>query len=207
MGGYGSGRHRGRPTSEACGSYVLESWLLDRAKVRPGILGAATFPYRDGFKVKLTIDTRNGAWHFIDFEHARHTSDAALEKYRVTLLRTFPRFGDARWWFECPRTGNRVAKLFLPRGGHRFWSRAGYGLGYACQRETRLDRVHRQGAKLCRELGDAAWWPESLPSKPKWMRWRTYERKQERFDELVIRLDVAFVASAQRLLARYGRLG
>jgi hypothetical protein len=202
MGGYGSGRHGGRPTSEACGSYVLESWQLDRARLRPGILGTTTFTYRDGFALKLTIDTRNGACPFIEFEHERRTSDAAMEKYRVVLLQTVPRFGGARWWFECPRTCRRVAKLFLPRGGHRFWSRAGYGLGYASQREAPLDRVHRQGAKLCRELGDAAWWPECLPPKPKWMRWRTYERKQERFDALAERLDRVWTVGAMKLLAR-----
>jgi hypothetical protein len=204
MGGFGSGRRGGGPTSEACGSYVLESWLLDRAKLRAGILGTTSFTYRDGFAVKLTIDVRSGAWHFIDFEHERHTSDAAIERYRVGLLRTFPRFGGARWWFECPRTANRVAKLFLPRGGHRFWSRAGYGLGYASQRETPLDRVHRQGAKLCRHLGDASCWPHCLPPKPKGMRWRTYERKQERFEALAARLDRVWNVGAMKLLARLG---
>jgi hypothetical protein len=182
---------------------VLESWFLDRVRLQVGILGTISIPFRDGFELKLTIDTRNGAYHFIDFEHERHTGDAAVERYRVALVRSFPRFGGSRWWFECPRTGSRVAKLYLPRGGHRFWSRAGYGLGYASQREGRMDRIHRQGAKLCRQLGDSDWWPQSLPPKPKWMRWATYERKQERFDQLEAQLNVAFVAGAERLMARF----
>ena len=72
-----------------------------------------------------------------------------------------------------------VFKLYLPNGGWQFWSREAYGLGYACQRETKLDRRMRRARKLHRAIGGdgQAIGQEWDPPKPKWMRWRRYERK------------------------------
>src|SRR6266446_4032101 len=59
---------------------------------------------------------------------------------RIRLIWTVPTYGGRRWWFVCPKTGQRTTKLFLPNGGWHFWSRQAYGLGYACQREDRFSR-------------------------------------------------------------------
>ena len=37
-------------------------------------------------------------------------------EYVVQLWSTECRFGGRRWWFECPLTGRRVTKLYLPTG-------------------------------------------------------------------------------------------
>src|SRR6266851_1200652 len=119
--------------------------------------------------------------------------------------------GGRRWWFQCPRTGRRTTKLFLPNGGQHFWSRAGYGLGYACQREGSFDRLQRRAAMLNRQLGGKGWatW-ESPPPKPKWMRRRTYERKYEGWRRVVERANAEFTIKAMRILRRpamSGRIG
>jgi len=50
-------------------------------------------------------------------------------------LTTTPQpFGGQRWWFICPRTGRRTAKLYLPDGALTFASRQAYRLAYQCQR-------------------------------------------------------------------------
>ena len=72
---------------------------------------------------------------------------------RECLDRTEMANGGRRWWFLCPRTGRRTTKLFLPNDGWHFWSRHGYGLGYACQREDRFSRLQRRAAKLNSQLG------------------------------------------------------
>src|SRR5713226_3182955 len=112
-------------------------------------------------------------------------------------------YGGRRWWFQCPRTGRRTTKLYLPNGGRHFWSRQAYGLGYASQREGRFDRLQRRAAMLNRQLGGKGWatW-ESPPSKPKWMRWRTYERKYEGWRRVVERADAEFTIKAMRILRR-----
>ena len=93
--------------------------------------------------------------------------------------------------------------LFLPLGGHRFLSRGAYRLGYACQRETRSDRLMRKARKLHRALGGHG---EALdgdiPDKPKGMHWRTYERKVARWQAAEERADEAWLASVAPVMRR-----
>jgi hypothetical protein len=81
--------------------------------------------------------------------------------------------------------------------------RQAYGLGYACQREDRFSRLQRRAARLNRELGGGGWstW-DSAPSKPKWMRWRTYDRKYERWERAAERANAEFEIRAMRILRR-----
>jgi hypothetical protein len=120
---------------------------------------------------------------------------------RIQLTWTTPTYGGRRWWFLCPRTGRRTTKLFLPNGGWHFWSRQAYGLGYACQREGRFDRLQRRAATLNRQLGGEGWstW-DTPPGKPRWMRRPTYERKYERWEQAVEKANEEFTVRAARLL-------
>jgi hypothetical protein len=183
----------------------MEARWLNRAKLRDGVRGTVPLTFGDGFTVSVTVDTTNPASRFLVLAHERFTAGSEEESYRVYLEHTRPPFGGVRWWFECPRTGRPVTKLYLPRGGHRFLSRQAYGLGYACQRDGRLDRVHRQGMKLYRKLGGDGNWTDGPPAKPKWMRWRTYERELDRFDALTEKLDRVWLVSVQPLLASLDR--
>jgi hypothetical protein len=136
MGGMGSGRQGGMLTSEATQSFVFNIAWLTRARLRPGMFGKTTITYADEHEIDVLIDTR--AEPYIEFEHETRTVWGPKERirYRVALAWTPCRYGGRRWWFICPRTGRRAAKLYLPYGAQRFWSRRGYGLGYACQRES-----------------------------------------------------------------------
>ena len=111
-----------------------------------------------------------------------------------------------RWWFYCPYTGRCVTKLFLPRGGHRFWSRQGYRLGYACQRETTRDRLWRRARKIRRELEGGDNLMDDYPDKPKSMRWRTYDQKIALLERLESQADALWAVGAMPLLARYGKV-
>src|SRR3954471_19126471 len=72
------------------------------------------------------------------FETVRHEgeprpAEAGLEgeavmDYRIELTTTRPPYGGVRWWFICPRSGRRVMKLHLPRGGRTFAARQFWGL-------------------------------------------------------------------------------
>jgi hypothetical protein len=149
-------------------------------------LGKAIIHFgEERFPVELTIDTRSDGPGFIDFSHeTRDTCDPMPISYRIWLNWSRPRYGGRRYWFCCPGSGERALKLFLPLGGHRFLSREGYRLGYACQREARSDRLMRKARKLHRALGgDGAALGQDPPGKPKGMHWRTYERKLEAMDD------------------------
>jgi hypothetical protein len=195
MGGFGSGRYGAAPTSEATQSFVLEMAALTRASIGPGLHGKAFIHYgEERFPVELMTDTRTEGPGFIDFAHeTRDTSDPAPIRYRIWLNWSRPCFGGRRYWFCCPGSGERAAKLYLPLGGHRFLSRQAYRLGYACQRETRSDRLMRKARKLHRALGgDGEAIDQEAPDKPKGMHWRTYERKLAAWTGAVERADEAF---------------
>jgi hypothetical protein len=204
MGGFGSGRHGGTVTAEGTASYVLSiksllpTFQMGQCLTR-GIKFDGTFP------VLLTVDLRNEWNCFVELIHL--TRDARegdrMVTGRVQLTRTEPTYGGRRWWFLCPRTGRRTPKLFLPNGGWHFRSRQAYGLGYACQREERADRLRRRAAKLNRQLGGEGWdtW-ETPPDKPKWMRWRTHETKLKVWEEAVEKANTELIARAMMGLKR-----
>jgi hypothetical protein len=105
-------------------------------------------------------------------------------------------FGGRWWWFVCPRTRRRAAKLYLPNGAFTFASRQ----AYRSQRETPHDRALGRAFKLRHTLGADCGIGDYV-AKPKWMRWRTYERKLEEIaaaEEVVDAHLLAFVRKLER---------
>jgi hypothetical protein len=181
MGGLGSGRSSGRPTTQDGLTLRLSTLLRDR----PGCAWSGSITWRD---------TRTGEQSgSIRYEaYLRQKTGRVRLQYTTTLkdgerresdysieLETSPQtFGGRRWWFLCPRTGRRATKLYLPNGELTFASRQAYGLVYPCQREPAHERAWRRVVKLQGKLGGTGGL-ESDISKPKWMREATYERKLE----------------------------
>jgi hypothetical protein len=200
MGGFGSGRQGGAVTAEGTASFVLTASMLTHAG--RGVTGVV--PFDEGkFSVTIRIDICDPSNPFIELTHQtrdEREGDRSVRD-RIRLVWTEPTYGGRRWWFQCPRTGCRTTKLFLPNGGRHFWSRQAYGLGYACQREGRFDRLQRRAAKLNRQLGGEGWgtW-DTPPRKPKWMRWRTYERKYASWERVVEKADTEFTVLIARRL-------
>jgi hypothetical protein len=197
------GRYGRRPTAEATRSFVLDAKLLKR--VRAGLfvtvnamLGEEEFP------IELTIDTRGPCAGFLELAHDSRSTHGEPKPmcYRVWLTTTRPQFGGSRYWLLCPSTGRRVAKLYLPLGGHRFLSRAAYRLGYESQREVLRDRLTRKVRKIIRRMGFN---PEEweVPPKPKHMRWVTYNRLIERIETYESMSDALAAEVVMRRFARY----
>jgi hypothetical protein len=207
MGGFGSGRYGAPPTAEATASYILDASILTTA-LRRGSRLSGTIQFGERFPVGVVIDVSDPEDPRLELVHATR-DDREPDRTIHDLIRltwTVPTYGGRRWWFLCPRTHRMTTKLYLPNGGWHFWSRQAYGLGYACQREARFARLQRRAAKLNRQLGGEGWstWNEP-PDKPKWMRWRTYERKYEKWVDVVERADQAFVDSVMPILNRFRR--
>lgn len=205
MGGPRSGRVGGHPSSEACASVVLTTTHLLRAGLRSGIRMNLRWPVRlDGkpFPVDFRIDTTDEQSPHIELVHRPRTADRAIQRYRVRLLRTPQPLGGSRWWFECPQSFRKTMKLYLPFGGCRFYSRQAYRLGYASQREDAMGRAQRQAMRIFRRLEGEGNWRDGPPPKPKWMRWRTYDRLADRFDYYNARFDGGWLDSVAGLLAK-----
>ena len=203
MGGFGSGRNGGSVTAEGTASYIIAISSL-RSFLQKGECLTGTISFNEGrFPIVITIDLTKEWNCFVELIHLTRDEREGdrMVTGRIQLARTVPTYGGCRWWFLCPRTGRRTTKLFLPNGGWHFWSRQAYRLGYACQREGRFDRLQRRAANLNRQLGGDGWgsW-DSPPMKPKWMRWRTYERRYERWERVVEKANEEFAIRAGRLL-------
>jgi len=132
----------------------------------------------------------------------RHRSGGAEwmdEQYPVRIVRTPCNLGGSRAWFICPAVGcgRRVAILY---GGGIFACRKCYHLAYPSSREDAGGRATRRADRLRVSLG---WGPGILNGeggKPKWMRWRTFERLAAKHDELVGQ-------SMQAMMLKFGLLG
>jgi hypothetical protein len=113
-------------------------------------------------------------------------------------------FGGHQWFFSCPDTARRAMVLWMPPGARYFCCRQRWGrqVAYASQFMSPIDRAHRGEAKINSQLCaigkfDPNEW--DLPPKPKWMRWDTYNRVEEKFD----RYEEMLAGAASRALARY----
>ena len=187
MGGFGSGRYGGRPTVEDGLSLDLPKLIRDEL-VRPSTICNGSLVW-----TRVNTGERVGSIGYnahIGGEHGRvrlhYTSGWDGEKrdldYWIELTTTPQPFGGRRWWFICPKTGQRVAKLHLPPGAFTFASRKAYRLSYRSQRQTRFDRALGQAQKIRTNLGGSPSLIDPFPDKPKGMRWRTYEHLQARAD-------------------------
>jgi hypothetical protein len=104
-------------------------------------------------------------------------------EYPVRITRTRCNFGGWRPWFLCPARacGRRVAILY---GGDVFKCRSCHKLAYASTREGLGRRAERRAERIQARLGFEPGILNSSGGKPKWMRWRTYDRLTGRLGEL-----------------------
>ena len=98
-------------------------------------------------------------------------------RYPVYLDWTPCNYGGERAWFRCPASccGRRVAILYY---GGIFACRHCYRIAYTSQRENYWGRAQIRADKIRDRLG----WSDEYGPKPKWMRWRTFERLVEEHD-------------------------
>jgi hypothetical protein len=119
------------------------------------------------------------------------------------MLVAKPRYyGGYQWYFVCPATYRIASVLWRPPGAKRFCSRQAWRgqVAYGSQFNDATNRAHagiaRIKARLIGDLDPDEW---DLPPKPKRMRWKTYNRLVERFDEYEAKLDYACALLAAKL--------
>ena len=122
---------------------------------------------------------------------------------QVDLVSRPRHYGGCQWFFVCPVTGGLASVLWKPPGASTFCSRQAWGrqVAYRSQFQNASDRAYlgkeRIKSRLIGNLDPAEW---DLPPKPKWMRWATYNRYVERFDEYEGMLDQASISSVVKRL-------
>ncbi len=98
-----------------------------------------------------------------------------------------------------------VSVLWKPPGASRFCSRQTWDrqVAYQSQFNDTTSRAHAGQAKIKARLignNDPDDW--DLPPKPKWMRWRTYNRYVERYEHYDDALDYGCVELAAKLFGK-----
>jgi hypothetical protein len=123
---------------------------------------------------------------------------------RIILEGLHRHYGGRQWFFVCPATNRRATVLWKPPGATRFCSRQTWGrqVAYSSQYLDRDSRAHAGQSKIRSRLCsigkfDPDEW--DMPPKPKWMRWKTYNRHVEKFDRYEDILDYGCAALAAKL--------
>ncbi len=98
----------------------------------------------------------------------------------------------ARVWFRCRWCARRCAILYGLSGDGYFACRICLRLGYASECEDRTGRLWRKRRKLEARLVDGE-------LKPRWMRWRTFEKISDRMDAVDEALDTELFIRCARL--------
>lgn len=144
--------------------------------------------------------------------HMAHQHEGRLDvnmddrQQTIFLVPRARRFGGHQWYFVCPAMNRCCSVLWMPPGATHFCSREAWGsrrVAYASQFLDPDNRAHRGKAKIKRRLIadlDPEEW--DLPPKPKWMRWGTYNRYEERFDRYEAILEDDIGALMAKFLAK-----
>ncbi len=197
----------GRPTVE--GSITLNIGLLMRTGLRPLCSGSGTMQWTSTnspqpacqFTYQAILNEDTGVVHLTGITwFDPFGKSVRLRDQPIRMVATSPPYGGLRWWFLCPGTGQRAMKLYLPRGAHVFASRQAHRLGYAVQRESRMDQAYRKAGKARAVIGGGPNLSEKLPEKPKWMRWRTYWRHVDACQRAEQKTLGLLLASAEKIL-------
>jgi len=169
-----------RPGSLACGRMQL---------VRPGRLRGAL-----DVDVEVDMCEPDGASVQIEYSAPWRGGGNRLVTEWIALTATYPNFGGTLWWFVCPMSDMRVGCLHLPPNGERFASRQALGLAYRSARESHPARLLRAARAVDAKLGGRGNLASGPPSKPKGMRWTTYDRLRAEWERAALRCAAACAA-------------
>jgi hypothetical protein len=184
MGGPGSGnrwRYQAKSTTDEYRSFDVRC-LARHGRLKPGYCGSWKWTH-DGATIKVQSECERV---ILTYRHRRGGEEWRNKQYSVRLVRTRCHFGGSRVWFICPAhgCGRRVAILY---GGDIFACRHCYRLAYASSRQDAADRAATRAEGVRARLG----WGDGIlngeASKPKWMRWRTFNRLAAEHNRFVTR--------------------
>ena len=143
--------------------------------------------------LSISVEVRPGLPLILRYEVL--VADEKSERRRPIQLRVGISFspchygGRSRPWFLCPgaECTRRVAILYLE--GMEFLCRRCASLTYQCRRLDRRNRALLHTSRIRTRLGGSAPVTDPFPEKPKGMRWKTYNRRKAKADELELKWD------------------
>jgi hypothetical protein len=180
-------RHRQRIPLQA-GLQLNVNRLISEGFIRPGkVIKPSIFYWWDDegnvrASALIEADLANPSANDARFGTMRIHADQIDQTIRLVSC---PRhFGGRQWYFVCPAQNRYVSVLWFI--GKLFDGRKAFGkqVAYASQFYLPETRAQHMKNKLCDRIGEPDASEEwDVPPKPKWMRWRTYERLSKRFEK------------------------
>jgi hypothetical protein len=193
MGGLGSGRQGWRIKAEECCRLDIR-YLHRRGTL---VSGWRSYGWNRGGEPAGSINyIGNGDSITLDYRSREYGGDWVPMRYEVLIEWTPCNYGGSRPWFLCPNCRRRVAVLYLP--GTIAACRKCYNISYSSQCEDFSGRAMRRMGKIEARLGEPG--NNDFPPKPKRMRWTTYERLAEKYQEA----DWQSMAGIMKLMERFG---
>ena len=200
MGGYSSGRHGGKRTTDDM--HILDIRKIERAGLlKPG--GSFGWQWTRGGEKIASIGLRTESDRVVlDYRTRNHGDEWQDMDYPVRLTWTACNYGGQRAWWLCPAVGcgRRVAVLY---GGKVYACRHCHKLAYRTQRQQADDRATSKADRIRNRLGWDAGILNLPGGKPKGMHWRTFERLQAAHDA---HTNQALAGMAAKLGLAMGRL-
>lgn len=144
MGGYGSGRHTNRVTTDECITIRLPD-LKRLGMVKRHCLNRQVLTWRCDGHITAQLTIVSDVYCRERFPCIKITGHAFRQHIDcVVALNSSPmHFGGERWYALCPNTGKRCTTLVLPPGKTHFASVIGWDVAYGAQRECEVHRAHR----------------------------------------------------------------
>lgn len=186
MGGYGSGRYplwgRRKRANESMRRIDVRQ-LKKAGRLIPGLAFGWHWSRGGEPSGNILIEMAPSAARPLSMQLVYQTcSDGGLWQpvnERVWIDWDACRFGGWRAWLRCPECDRRVALLY---GGTRFLCRHCQKVTYASRNEDAIDRASRRGERAMAKLGSKESFCGAYVTKPKWMRWSTYDRLRARIE-------------------------
>ena len=195
------GHYSSRPTIESSVAIDINR-MLRSGVLRPGhhVGGVmALHPACDegNGRVRFDADMRDPANAVVRLTYQADGRPAVC----VIPLEAMPLRGGVRWWWRCPVSGRRAAKLFMFSG--MFVHREAGHLAYQTWRDTPMRRSHRRQRKLCRKLGDDyTSFSCGFPTRPRGMHQRTYLALVGRLEDAIdLHLDLCATIDSRSFLS------
>jgi hypothetical protein len=186
---------------------------LSRAGLlRDGCEWTSTMTWPSGFSIAFEgrIEAPGLRRLKLKYQAGGEYDDEVVDIDETICLERFPQpFGGYRGYFICPSSNRRCTVPYQPPGAKRFRSRWGFRcrLQYRSQQLSPIHRYHqgaRRAAKHVLNKGPCEWREEyedwEFPPKPKWMRWKTYNRLDEKALAYEKAADDQLALSLRRLL-------
>ena len=167
MGGWGSGRPPQRRKCEHLLALDIRQ-IVREGRLHPGAIFGRHWVCGGESSGSITVSVGDG-WVRLYYTWTPYGTEPQKVDYLVDVAHSHCHYGGSRPWFHCPRCGSRRAVIYGIASDGRFGCRYCMRLGYASEAESRIDRINRRLQKLEATLGEDG-------QKPKWMRWRRYER-------------------------------